>query len=742
MFNFEFEYNKSVMKALKLLPFAVLIALCSCSHKGQDIENIANGVWKVTYGRPEKFNLTSALELTPKLDVINEMPSTGSLPFSLDELKLEVFDGKTYIRFPLEKDEKLFGLGLNFNSVERRGSILRLHVDHYGGTDNGRSHAPVPFFVSSRGYGAFINSARYIDVWAGTGVTKDSKHPAEAKDRNTDNSWTAQPYSDNLEFLVPAEGVEMVLFAGDSMLDVVRKFNLYNGGGVLPPKWGLGFWHRVPTLFTDNDVLGEVNQFREKGFPLTVIGLEPGWQSKSYPCTYEWDAKRFPDPERFVAKLDSMNIKTNLWFNPGVSPDGELYSKVEPYTGTHTEWCGVLPDYTVPEVREMLQDFFWDKHGAIGISGYKMDENDGYDSWLYPDVAHFPSGNAAEQIRQTYGSMMQKTFADLYRSHNMRTYGLVRAANAGTTSYPFVIYNDYYDHRGFITALINSSFIGTLWTPEVRSSSSAEEWLRRMQTVCFSPLAMLNAWADGTKPWSFHEVEEQVREYAELRMKLIPYLYTAFADYVFYGTPPMRAMNLEQGFACDDKEEERRFDSTDNPYAMAVRSEVKDQFMVGKDILVAPFFKGDRARKVVLPQGKWYDFWTGELVGEGEIITVTDETGTGNIPVFVRNGGIVPMFPPIVSLTGEKLPVTVRHYGDVSSSYSLYDDDGATYDYEKGEYSRISIEVTVNPDGSKSGKAIMPENGKLYSISTIDFDFEMAHVTSHQGIPGRIYPSC
>lgn len=69
------------------------------------------------------------------------MPSTDSLPFSLDELKLEVFDGKTYIRFPLEKDEKLFGLGLNFNSVERRGSILRLHVDHYGGTDNGRSHA-------------------------------------------------------------------------------------------------------------------------------------------------------------------------------------------------------------------------------------------------------------------------------------------------------------------------------------------------------------------------------------------------------------------------------------------------------------------------------------------------------------------------------------------------------------------------------------------------------------------------
>jgi hypothetical protein len=73
----------------------------------------------------------------------------------------------------------------------------------------------------------------------------------------------------------------------------------------------------------------------------------------------------------------------------------------------------------------------------------------------------------------------------------------VRAGNAGTSSFPYVIYNDYYNHRDFITALINSSFIGVLWTPEVRASKTSEEWLRRMQTVCFSPVAMLDAWADG-----------------------------------------------------------------------------------------------------------------------------------------------------------------------------------------------------------------------------------------------------
>ena len=156
---------------------------------------------------------------------------------------------------------------------------------------------------------------------------------------------------------------------------------------------------------------------------------------------------------------------------------------------------------------------------------------------------------------------------------------------------------------------------------------------------------------------------------------------------------------------------------------MAVKRESMDQFMVGRDILVAPFFTGDRSREVVLPQGKWYDFWTGEYVGEGEVITVTDATGKGDMPVFVRNGGIIPMYPAVSSLTGEKLPVTVRHYGDADSTYSLYDDDGSSYDYEKGDYSRIDISVKVNPDGSKTGTVTIPEGGRLYTISDISFAF-------------------
>ena len=702
--------------------FMVLAAFACVQKDNVNLEwkKEGQGIWKISVGKQEKVTLLSELDITPQWKAIEEI---GDAPLAIDpkDVKTEVVDGKTYIRFPLDKDEKIFGLGLNFKTVEQRGRVMRLHVDHYGGSDNGRTHAPIPFFVSSKGYGALINSARYIDVWVGTSVRQDSSNPPVAKDRNTDKDWTAQPYSDNLEFLIPAEGAEVIVFSGKTMLDVVRRYNLYNGGGCLPPKWGLGFWHRVPSLFTDTEIEREVQEFRDKGFPLNVVGLEPGWMTASYPCTYEWDNTRFPNPQAFTKKMKESNIQTNLWMNPYISPKGELYDRIKPYTSSHTVWCGIVPDYMMSEAQRILIDHFKKHQLNLGVSGYKMDENDGYDSWLWPDVASFPSGTFAEQMRQIYGSLMQKVTTQMYKDENKRTYGLVRAANAGTTSFPYVIYNDYYNHHDFITALVNSSFIGVLWTPEVRASRTSEEWLRRMQTVCFSPLAMLNAWADGTKPWTFPEVAESVKAISLLRMQLIPYLYTAFADYTFKGTPPVRAMNLEEGYNMDEKMLQVSFDATNNPYALAIKKEVKDQFMVGNSLLVAPLFEGEKERKVILPKGKWYDFYTGEFAGEGEIISVSP--GLDKIPVYVKDGGIVPMFPPIRQIDNKQYPLEVRHYGNAPGIYDLYDDDGETFNYQKGEFVRIVLTVDVDASNNKMGKASIPGGKNVWSYSDYIFRY-------------------
>ena len=205
-----------------------------------------------------------------------------------DKIDVKILDHKIYLRFPLEKGEQLFGLGLNFQTVNQRGRILNLHVDHYGSTDNGRTHAPVPFYVSSNGYGVLVDAARYITVYAGTGVRVDTENPPVLYDRNKDKDWDAQPYSDAVEILVPADGVEIYVFAGPTPMNVVQRYNLMNGGGCLPPKWGLGFTQRVPMLYSQDDILKEVTDYEKHNFPLDVIGLEPGWQSMSYPSTFEW----------------------------------------------------------------------------------------------------------------------------------------------------------------------------------------------------------------------------------------------------------------------------------------------------------------------------------------------------------------------------------------------------------------------------------------------------------------------
>jgi len=681
---------------------------------------IAPGVWSAKIGKPDKFNFYTAAGVQPKVSALKAMESV-SFPIPKNEITASVIDGKTYLHFPLDKMEKIFGLGLNFKTVEQRGRIMRLHVDHYGGTDNGRDHAPVPFYVSSNGYGVLINAARYIDVWVGTAVRKDSKNPPVVRNRNTDKNWEANPYSDNIEMLVPAEGAEIIVFGGPTMLDAVRRYNLFNGGGCLPPKWGLGFWHRTPTLYSDKDVLKEVKEYAEHKFPLTVIGLEPGWQSSAYPCTYEWDKGRFPNPAALMDTLKQKGVYANLWINPYISTKGELYKTINAYTASHTVWGGVVPDYSLQKVKKLIGDHLLKFTIDKGASGFKMDENDGFDEWLWPDVATFPSGNSAEQIRQTYALMMEKMTTDIYRKRNTRTYGLIRGSNAGASSFPYVIYNDYYSHPDFITALINSSFIGVLWTPEVRGSATSEEFLRRIQTVCFSPLAMINAWADGTKPWSFPDVEKQVQDIANLRMQLIPYLYTSFADYAFYGTPPIKAMNLIPGFNAISTTTAVALSSTDNPYAKAIKEEIKDQFMVGDDLLVAPLFTGQKTRKVIFPKGKWYDFYTGKYIAEGEVITITP--GLDRIPVYARDGAIIPMMPPVLKIGTEKLPVEIRYYGQKENTYNLYDDDGVSFDYEKGKYTRITLTVLKDKDGFLKGSVNISKDATLWSYSNFTWNF-------------------
>lgn len=659
-------------------------------------EKVMPGVWKATVGEMGLNALDYAN--SPKTDAITEL-GDKSFPFSKNETRSLHTSSRASIRLPLDETESIYGLGLEFEGINRRGGVYTLKVDHYGGV-KGYTHAPVPFYVSSKGYGVLINSSQRVKIHVGVGNRKDSKLP-ERVDRTDGKNWSARPLSDAVEASVQGAGFEIFVFCGNSPLEAVQRYNLYCGGGVLPPKWGLGFWHRIHTKSSDEDVLNEIADFEKNNFPLEVLGLEPGWMDFSYPCSFDWDKTRFPNPGKFVGKLDEQGIKVNLWENPYVTPTSTMYDAISPFTGSHTVWLGEVPDYTMPEAQKVTLDHHQKNHLDIGVSGYKFDEVDGYDFWLWPDHATFPSGNDAVEIRQLYGLVMQDMFADHFKKQNKRTYSLVRSSYTGASSKGFVIYSDYYGHEGYVTALANSSLAGVLWTPEIRSAKSAEEWVRRFQTVCFSPVMMLNAWASGTKPWSFPEVTDMVRDVIQLRTQLLPYIYTAFYNYNQKGIPPFRAMVLESGYVTEEKMTGGELHDTENPYEEQKRTEVTDQYMMGPSILVAPVFTGQKERNVVLPKGNWYDFYTGKYAGDGETINI--KTRLEQIPLFVRDGAIIPMLSS-ESKAGNNESLEVRHYGTKENTYLLYNDDGESFDFEKGKFTLTELKVERKNNGELKGK--------------------------------------
>lgn len=680
-----------------LAPIALALPLLSSPQLSAEqplaFEPVAPGVFRASVGDPEEFGLLHVAG-GKSLDEALAKLGDAELPDDAAAASARVTPRSTSLRFPLAADEDVYGLGLDFDRVRQNGTIHHLHVDHWGG-EAGRTHAPVPLWISSRGYGVLVDSARYLDVWVGTGLRAESDAPPPIRDRTTDRAWDPHPPGDSVEVLVPAAGARVYVFAGPTPLDAVRRYVLFTGGGVLPPTWGLGFVHRTPTGYGADDVRREVREFEEHGFPLSVIGLEPGWQSHAYPCSLTWDEGRFPEPAALLDELlEEHGVRANLWMNPYVLPGSPLAESLADHRGSHRVWNGEVIDFEVPEARELYVEHLTRETIERGASGFKLDEVDGFDRWLWPDVAAFPSGLDAEQIRQTYALRMTRMLDEAYRARDQRTWGLVRASNAGGSRLPFVLYNDHYSHRDFITALCNASFTGLLWTPEVRSSGSSEEWLRRMQTVCFSPLAMLNAWSSGTKPWTFEDVEDEVREATTFRTQLWPYLYTAFAMYRFEGTPPVRAMPLVEGWSQAGEPAQRR-------------ARLADQFVVGPDLLVAPLFAGEASRDVLLPAGRWYDYYTGAFVGDGEQIRV--QPPDHRIPLFVRDGGVMFLDADgALSFEGDApIALEVRWYGTRPARARLYQDDGLTFAHERGE--RVWYTWNIGP---------LTESGLEMSVET------------------------
>ena len=654
------------------------------------ITKIANGIWKLTFGTPEEFTPVSVQKTEICFDGLEQIgDKEEELPRAINRMTYKIRRRGVTLTCPMDSSEDIYGFGLQLFSMNYAGRRRYIKVNSDPKMDTGESHAPVPFYVSTGGYGLLVDTYRYVTFSMGTntarGVSSQKKEVNQPHKEFSESAlYALKKSAEERQIIIDipaAEGVDVYVFAGN-LLEAVQRYNLFSGGGCMPPMWGLGIWYRVYGGSDEKSVTELAKTFRGDRMPVDVIGIEPGWHSHSYSCTFDW-SYLFPNPETMIKELKEKNFHINLWEHAFVYPAAQIYNKLIDDSGDYEVWNGLVPDFAKKEAREIFQDWHEKNFIEKGISGFKLDECDNSDynssNWSFPDAAEFPSGLDGEQMHSAIGILYQKLISEAFHRQGIRTLSQVRSSGALASPMPFVLYSDLYNHKQFIRGIVTSSFSGLLWSPEVRSCVNEKDLLRRIETVIFSPLALLNAWRIPNPPWKQVDIDKNLeniwmksceyctnacRKLFELRMTFLPYLYSAFVEYRQKGIPPIRAVAMEY------------------PDDLEVRN-IDDQYFFGKDILVCPLTLEDGdCRKVYFPSGKWHDFFSGKIY-EGntwvEIYAKEDE-----IPLFVRDNAIVPLAEPVQYICEDMVfEMSVRSFGQGKAEFVLYEDDFTTFEYEQ-----------------------------------------------------------
>jgi alpha-D-xyloside xylohydrolase len=656
------------------------------------MQSIAPGVWSVVHGTPEPLSPVALREVPVAVAALAAMPAAGD-PAWAAGLRCEVTDRGVLIRLPLADGASLYGLGLQLKSHEQRGKKRVLRVNSDPLADTGDSHAPVPFIASTSGWALLVDTARYASFYTGgQRRAADLAEPvAGTIGTSTEELYKARAGGPReLVIEVPvARGATIYLFGGPTLKDAVRRYNLFSGGGCLPPLWGLGVWYRAFGKAGRAEVEGIADGLRADRIPCDVLGLEPGWQTAAYPCSYRWAEDRFPDHRGFLDGIRGRGFHVNCWEHAYVHPTAPVFSAILPHAGPNAVFDGLVPDFTIPAARRAYADH----HRALaveGISGFKLDECDNSDfisyPWCFPEHDRFPSGLDGERMHSLFGMLYMRTVHEVYAGRGVRAYHEVRNAGALAAPYPFVLYSDLYDHRDFVRGVLSSGFSGLLWSPEVRHATGVEDLVRRVQAVAMSAQALVNAWYIPQPPWanvdragnnrgeSMPERElatALVRDAFRLRMALVPVIYAAFARYQADGTPPFRALAM------------------DFPEDAEART-VDDQWMIGDDLLFAPVFAGQAARSVYLPAGDWFEFASGRRITGGQ--RIEEATPVERILLYVRSGTILPMAEPVACIAPDTVfRLTVRVYGADPRPCELREDDGDSDAWERGARNHVRL---------------------------------------------------
>jgi alpha-D-xyloside xylohydrolase len=714
----------------RLSPFPIALIFVLGSSWGMAIaddnprpEEVAPGVWRFHFGDPEKLTPLTFRFAPPQLKGLNELPQT-TLPIDPSQMTFYTTGRGCAVELPMAPDERIYGFGLNTTLFEMTEVVPKVEkgvipVPTHPGrhvflrpTDSPQfdlndSHAPVPFYLSNLGYGVYVDTARYASFYTGDVAPKakaQGDESAASGGITTDALYKTHELKSRtmLADIPSAHGVDVYIFGGPAMDVAIRRYNLFSGGGVVPPLWGLGVAYRGFAQNNAEYTLQLAKSLRDEHLSVMSWGLEPGWQSHAYSCSFVWDPVAFPDPDGFIKKMGAMGYQINAWEHCFTHPTSPIYKALKAWSGNFLVFDGLVPDFATPQGRQIFEDQQDKSLFSKGVTSVKVDECDNQPAsatpWSFPEASSFPSGLDGEQMHSLLGVLYQQTMTTALRQRNVRTWGLARNSGSLATPLPFSIYSDTYDDRSLTRAMVKEGFGGLLAVPEIHRAGSPEELYRRTEVVIFSPYALINGWMMKLPPWEQLDMAKNnagevmpnhaavtavVKELFDLRTSLIPYLYSAFNDYHLRGIPPIRALVVD--WPSDHE-----------------TADIDDEFMAGSSLLVAPIFKGQTDRSVYLPAGTWYDFWTHEKIEGGQKVRVSKPLD--QIPIYVKDNSLLPLATPIERIASDTcFDVTVNVFGKKPANFTLYEDDGVSYDFEKGAQNQIVLSWNGQGSQAKTG---------------------------------------
>jgi hypothetical protein len=476
---------------------------------------------------------------------------------------------------------------------------------------------------------------------------------------------------------------------------VMAEYARLTGRPEMPPLWSLGYMQSHRTLAGPDEISWVARTMREKKLPcdaLIYLGTDftpSGWNTHNGEFT--WHPKNFPDPKKMIDELHAQNFKIVLHT---VIEGRKLTGRVnEPCTAAPLP-SGRTPDGKWPDNRQV--SCYWPVHKQLydaGVDGWWPDQGDGLDApsrlarhrmyWegsqaLRPNERPFALHRNGHAGMQRYAAFLWS--GDVYSTWETLKTHIPIAVNTGLTGIPYW----GTDIGGFVPTKEYTGELHVRWfqfgafCPSFRSHGRT--WHLRLPwgwttgELGHNEIANYTGGAANPDPGELRNphVEPICRKYMELRYQLMPYLYSAVREGHETGLPIIRALWLHY---ADD--------------AAAVGR--GDEYLWGRDLLVAPVTeKGAVARHLYLPRGHWYDFWTEEkIVGGREMSRPVD---LATMPLYVRAGAVIP-FGPVKQYTGEKVdaPLTLQVYPGADGSFTLYEDDGVTFNYRKGEWMKIQI---------------------------------------------------